>query len=62
MLKNISKLKGVATLSKKDQKSIVAGSARIACNGTPGEPVGWPQDRCFGWGIRWYNGVCYVCY
>lgn len=62
MLKSIQNLKGAATLSKKDQKLIIAGSARKACGGTPGEPVGWSQELCFGWGIRWYNGVCYVCY
>lgn len=61
MLKNISNLKGTEVLSKETQKSVNGGRSKL-CGGTGGMPINWPQDRCFGYGIVWYNGQCYACY
>ncbi|PTX62198.1 hypothetical protein C8N46_103297 [Kordia periserrulae] len=60
MLKNISNLEGTKVLTKASQK--VTGGGRGICGGTGGMPISWPQDRCFGYGIQWYNGQCYACY
>jgi hypothetical protein len=64
MLKNISNLKGAKTLNKQSQK-IIGGRPRPSrgpCGETGGMPISWSQDRCFGYGIVWYNGQCYACY
>ncbi|AXG70638.1 hypothetical protein KORDIASMS9_02879 [Kordia sp. SMS9] len=63
MLQKISKLKGAHTLSKKDQKIVNGGRLKpLLCGGTGHEPISWSQDRCFGYGIVWYNGQCYACH
>ncbi|MEM6721324.1 MAG: hypothetical protein AAF611_18495 [Bacteroidota bacterium] len=62
MLKNISNLKGAEVLSKKDQKTLSGGRPTRPCGETGGVVVGWSQERCFGWGIIWANGRCYICY
>ena len=65
MLKNISNLQGTNVLSKKTQRNISGKGPRPSpgpCGGTGGMPINWSQDRCFGYGIVWYNGQCYACY
>jgi len=62
MLKNISNLNGTKVLSKDAQKNVNGGRGAKLCGGTGGDPINWSQERCFGWGIQWYNGQCYACY
>ncbi|UOB17719.1 hypothetical protein [Abyssalbus ytuae] len=64
-MKKAEKLKGFKKLEKKEQKEVFGGLKPIPigpCGETGGQVISWSQDRCWGYGIVWYNGECWACY
>ena len=59
-MKDLKNLKGVKTISKKEQKNVTGGRPLDPCGFTGGIQIDWePGEYCPGILV---NGECWVCY
>lgn len=63
-MKKLLNRSNVQVLSKEEQKILNGGDCTYCgcCGSTGGHVVDKPQNQCAGYGFKWCNNQCWVCY